>query len=63
MSKKTYVDPPQGYKYGFPKEVTEEAYLDFRKFLLDNGYPEKDVEFAMKYCRMWEEEMEDENNG
>lgn len=28
----------------------------FRAWLLSEGYPEKDVDFAMEHCRMWEEE-------
>lgn len=52
------VDPPSGWKYGFPKQAPEDV-ADFRQWLLDQGYPEKDVDFAMKYCRVWYEEVED----
>lgn len=37
----TYVDPPSGWKYGFPKQMPE--YLPPEKFhawLVENGYPQ-----------------------
>jgi uncharacterized protein YdaT len=54
---KTMCDPPSGWKYNFPKELPE-GIIDFRQWLIDEGYPEKDVDFAMKHCRMWFEEEE-----
>lgn len=63
MSKVTYIDLPNGWKYGFPKEISLLDRLNLRQFLLDNNYPEKDIDFALKYSRMWEEEVPDENNG
>jgi hypothetical protein len=53
--KKTYVDPPSGHRYGFPKELPD-GVEDFRQWLIDNGYPESEVDFGMKYVRTWEEE-------
>ena len=53
------VDPPNGWRYGFPKECPEDVQ-DFRQWLLDNGYPEKDVDFACKYYRHWYREKGDE---
>ena len=50
----TYIDPPSGWKYGFPKALPDDC-LDVRKFLVDSGYPEGDVDFAMSYLRMWTE--------
>lgn len=60
LSKKevTYVDPPHGWAYDFPK-ILPDNVTDFRKWLIENNYPEKDVDFAMKYCRMWKEEIEE----
>ena len=55
---KTYVDPPSGWKYGFPKSIPEDVEIGertFKQWLIDEGYPEKDIEFAIKYCRQWEE--------
>lgn len=38
--KRTYVDPPEGHKYGFPKYfMKEERPENLNKWLTDNGYP------------------------
>jgi hypothetical protein len=50
---KKMIDPPSGWKYGFPKELPDDI-KDFKQWLIDNGYPESEVDFAMKHCRMWE---------
>lgn len=54
---KTMIDPPSGWKYGFPKQLPENV-KDLRQWLIDEGYPEKDVDFAVQYCRFWEQEDE-----
>ena len=53
---KVYVDPPYGHKYGFPKALPDLMVEDMRAWLIECGYPEKDADFALKHCRMWEEE-------
>lgn len=55
--KKKYFDPPSGWKYGFPSVVPSSVITskDLSKWLIKKGYPEKDVELALKYGRMWEE--------
>lgn len=49
------VDPPSGWKYGFPKEVPEDylkKYFDIEQWFLDNGYPQKLIDQGMlKHCR------------
>lgn len=59
MKKITIYDPPSGWKYGFPKKVPESVLNgkngEFRQWLLDEGYPEKDIDFALKYGRQWQE--------
>lgn len=52
------IDPPSGWKYGFPKVYDEKKDGDLKTFLKKNGYPEKDIDFASKHCRMWYEENE-----
>jgi len=52
----TYIDPPQGHRHGFPKPLPDPRPEDMRSWLVKNGYPEKDVDFAMKHCRMWIDE-------
>lgn len=51
------VDPPAGWKYGFPCEMPED--MDLESLLKKKGYPEKDIEFAKKHTRMWLEEIVD----
>ena len=37
-----YIDPPSGWKYGFPKAVTLEEYnqiTNLKQWCIDNGYP------------------------
>ena len=53
LFQKGLYDPPSGWMYGFPRRVPihirdEE---DFKKWLLDCGYPKKDLELACKYGR------------
>jgi hypothetical protein len=59
MKKVTIYDPPSGWKYGFPKEVPESVLkgkvAEFKQWLINEGYPEKDIDFALKYGRHWEE--------
>lgn len=55
---KIMIDPPSGWKYGFPKEF--KPGKDPAELLRESGYPEKDIEFALKYCRHWVEDVEDE---
>jgi len=63
MAKKTYVDPPSGWKYGFPKVYNEETDGDMTKWLLANGYPQKEIDSCGDYffIRRWEEDDETEN--
>jgi len=53
----TFIDPPEGYKHGFPKILPKPFPKNIKTWLVKNGYPKKDVDFAIKYCRMWEEEV------
>ena len=56
-SSKVMIDPPRGWAYGFPKELPEDVQ-DLRQWLVDQGYPESQVDWAMKYCRYWEKPSE-----
>ena len=40
--KRKMIDPPSGWKYGFPKEIPEDVD-DTRQWLIDNGYPESEI--------------------
>lgn len=51
----TVVDPPSGWKYGFPMVLPDGK--SYEELLLENGYPTEDIELAMKYSRSWQEEQ------
>ena len=66
MTKKVMmIDPPSGWKYGFPKEVPEsfgpEGIENVRTWLVANGYPQKEIDACGDYffCRYWEQEVEE----
>ncbi len=42
-----FIDPPSGWKYGFPKSVTQEEYSkikDFKAWCIANGYPKLEAD-------------------
>ena len=55
--KRKMIDPPSGWKYGFPKEIPEHVD-DTTKWLLENGYPEYEVKKMGDYffVRGWYED-------
>jgi hypothetical protein len=58
--KKLMCDPPSGWKYGFPKEIPHEVEQDggTRNWLLENGYPQHEIDSCGDYffVRFWEVE-------
>jgi len=46
-----WIDPPYGWRYGFPKIYDSTKPLDI--WLMENGYPQEDVNFALNYLRTW----------
>jgi len=50
------IDPPSGWRYGFPKQFPDEVKdEDLEKWVVENGYPQKLVDDGMmKHCRFWE---------
>lgn len=48
-------DPPQGWMYGFPKEVPPDLKKTVHEWMVDEGYPEEKIknygEFF--YVRYW----------
>lgn len=52
--KRTIVDPPEGWKYGFPAPLQG----DYERQLIDAGYPQSRIELALRYSRYWEEDDE-----
>lgn len=65
MSKTYMIDPPSGWKYGFPRPYNKDTDGPMDAFLLKHGYPEKDIDFALNYMRKWVEESSNpsENSG
>ena len=62
------IDPPSGWKYGFPKALPSEAVIyyggsdygvkeDFnlKRWFIEGGYPEKEIDsFGEQFwCRHW----------
>jgi len=47
-----YIDPPLGWRYGFPKEFKFNEHKTFRNLLLTSGYPKEDLEFALRNMRI-----------
>ena len=56
---KMWVDPPSGWRYGFPKIYKRDRPIE--QWLIDNGYPEYDVDWAAKHMRWWPVEEGDED--
>ena len=52
------IDPPSGWQYGFPK-VLPEGVEDVMAWLVENGYPQKEIDSCGKYfnCRHWNERV------
>jgi hypothetical protein len=48
-----WVDPPEGWRYGFPKIWDNDTKTDFQAWLVENGYPEKLAKKKL-FVRFWE---------
>jgi hypothetical protein len=57
----TYIDPPSGWKYGFPKPIPDFT-TDHRKWIVEQGYPQKLIDELGEhfYVRYWREETKSE---
>jgi len=55
---RVWCDPPSGWKFGFPKIYDRNKHPDFYKWIVEEGYPQKEIDSLGKhfYCRFWEEE-------
>lgn len=54
--KVTMIDPPSGWRYGFPKPLPEEVKDDVLSWLIGEGYPQSEIDRCGEhfYCRYWE---------
>ena len=62
--KVTMCDPPEGWKYGFPKPVPEEYHtlgddFDLKRWLVNEGYPQELTTWRWFRCRFWEKDLDD----
>jgi len=54
------IDPPSGWKYGFPKPFPN-GVENTIKWLVANGYPQHEIDACGDhfYCQYWEEDTAD----
>ena len=57
----TIIDPPSGWKYGFPKPIPEDRRYDSLTWLVEQGYPQSEIDALGEhfYCRYWEQPEDD----
>ena len=50
------IDPPVGWKYGFPKPIPEDRRQDSLVWLVEQGYPQSLIDELGEhfFCRYWE---------
>ena len=57
------IDPPSGWKYGFPKPIPEgiigKGEVPLVTWLVDNGYPQEEIDKLGEhfYCRFWDSDI------
>mgnify|MGYP003151145907 CR=1 FL=1 len=44
IEKQLIMDPPSGWKYGFPKPIPEERLADLFVWLVEEGYPQYEID-------------------
>lgn len=57
----TIIDPPSGWKYGFPKPIPEDRRYDALTWLVEQGYPQSEIDDLGEhfYYRCWEKPDDD----
>lgn len=54
-----YVDPPEGWRYGFPKAVPKDREADLLNWIVEQGYPKPEWDKGDRIVlRCWREEEE-----
>jgi hypothetical protein len=55
-NKKLMVDPPDGWRYNFPKVCPKEHQHRILDWVVESGYPKEEIEKLGKhfYVRCWE---------
>lgn len=56
-----FIDPPEGWRYGFPKIIPAEHQSRTLEWLVEQGYPAKLIaDHGLHfYCRYWNGEEDD----
>lgn len=54
--KRQMIDPPDGWRYGFPKVIPKDQMHRTLEWLVENGYPQEEIDRcgSFFYCRYWE---------
>ena len=54
------IDPPSGWLYGFPKPLPDPKPESMIEWLVENGYPQEEIDKMKEYfyCRYWETELD-----
>jgi len=60
---KVWVDPPEGWRYGFPKVWDNELHTNLYHWLDDRGYPPNVREGYGEYFMIRQWKVEDEPTG
>lgn len=57
------IDPPSGWRYGFPKEYpgTIDTDEELKTWLLAEGYPLHLMDQAVNYSRYWTTEVDEDD--
>jgi hypothetical protein len=53
MTNKLWIDPPSGWRYGFPKIWDPQQEPDIKTWLIESGYPADQVNAGLNYYRQW----------
>lgn len=53
------IDPPEGWRYGFPKVIPPEHQHRTLEWLVEQGYPKELLERTMMRIRYWNEVSDD----
>jgi len=58
----TFIDPPSGWKYGFPKAIPDEKLAgikNLKEWFLEQGYPQAEMDSCGEhfFYRVWREEV------
>lgn len=49
-----FIDPPSGWRYGFPKKFLPKDGETLEQWLLREGYPVTEVDFAIRHLRVFD---------